>query len=90
MLHKYTTIEPEILEQTVLTAYSSGIHTELYNFPLCSVPKNLQKFCVKSISDWKQKYLSECNNCFLKKSCCGFFEWYNDHNGYSLIKAIKE
>jgi His-Xaa-Ser system radical SAM maturase HxsC len=83
-----TTIFPERLEQAVLAADASGIHTELYNFPLCSVPKELQKFCVKSISDWKQKYLPDCDKCSLKNSCCGFFEWYDRQEGYSSIRAI--
>jgi His-Xaa-Ser system radical SAM maturase HxsC len=83
-----TTISSECLEQAVLTADISGIYTELYNFPLCSVPSNLQRFCVKSISDWKQKYLAECSKCLSKNSCCGFFEWYDRQKGYSSIEAI--
>ena len=83
-----TTISPESLEQAVLTADASGIYTELYNFPLCSVPNILRKFCVRSISDWKQKYLSNCENCKSKNSCCGFFEWYDRQEGYSSIEAI--
>ena len=84
-----TTILSETLEHAVITADASGIYTELYNFPLCAVPPSLRKFCVKSISDWKQKYLSNCDDCSLKSSCCGFFEWYDRQEGYSLIKAIQ-
>ena len=83
-----TTIAPESLEQAVLTADASGIYTELYNFPLCAVPNILRKFCVRSISDWKQKYLSNCENCKSKSSCCGFFEWYDRQEGYSVVEAI--
>lgn len=83
-----TSISSECLEQAVLTADTSGIYTALYNFPLCSVPSNLQRFCVKSISDWKQKYLAECSKCVSKNSCCGFFEWYDRQEGYSSIEAI--
>ena len=83
-----TTIEPENLENAVLTATSCGIHIELYNFPLCTVPYHLRKFCVKSISDWKQKYLPNCDECSSKNSCCGFFEWYDRQAGYKLIKGI--
>lgn len=83
-----TTISPERLEQAVLTADASGIYTELYNFPLCAVPDILRKFCVRSISDWKQKYLPNCEDCKLKSSCCGFFEWYDRQEGYSSIEAI--
>ena len=83
-----TTILSETLEQAVVTSEASGIYTQLYNFPLCVVPVGLRKFCVKSISDWKQKYLSNCDDCSLKNSCCGFFEWYDRQEGYSLIRAI--
>ena len=84
-----TTLYPENLEQAVLIAKASGIYTNLYNFPLCTVPTNIQNFCVKSISDWKQKFLSDCNICFQKNSCCGFFEWYDDNNGYKSITAFE-
>ena len=83
-----TTILSETLEQAVVTAEASGIYTLLYNFPLCVVPPSLRTFCVKSISDWKQKYLSNCDGCSLKNSCCGFFEWYDRQEGYSSIKAV--
>ena len=83
-----TTIAPENLENAVFTASSCGIHTELYNFPLCTVPFQLRKFCVKSISDWKQKYLPNCDQCKSKNSCCGFFEWYDRQAGYKSITGI--
>ena len=49
----------------------------LYNFPLCSVPKEYRDNCVDSISDWKKKYIETCDPCKEKANCAGFFEWYN-------------
>jgi len=83
------TLTPENLEQAVLTSHASGIHTQLYNFPLCSLPENLRKYSVKSISDWKQKFLPTCEPCYAKSLCCGFFEWYERQEGYSNIGPIK-
>ena len=45
----------------------------IYNIPLCLLPKNLHKFAVKSISDWKNKFLDICEQCSLMADCCGLF-----------------
>lgn len=84
-----TTLSPENLEQAILLADASGINTELYNFPLCAVPENLRRYCVRSISDWKQKYLPVCDTCPAKTVCSGFFEWYDLLDGYSCVRPIK-
>jgi hypothetical protein len=52
-----------------------GIQTSLYNFPLCALPQNLWPFCAKSISDWKNRFLPECDTCSVRDNCCGFFRW---------------
>lgn len=44
-----------------------------YNVPLCLIPESIHPYAQKSISDWKNKYLSECDQCFLKSKCCGLF-----------------
>lgn len=45
----------------------------IYNIPLCLLPKEFHKFAVKSISDWKNKFLDICEQCSLKADCCGLF-----------------
>ena len=45
----------------------------IYNIPLCLLSKQFHKFAVKSISDWKNKYLDFCEQCSLKAECCGLF-----------------
>ena len=57
----------------------------LYNFPLCTVPPAYRDFAVRSISDWKQKYLSACGACNLRDGCAGFFEWYREEDGFMEI-----
>lgn len=68
-------------------ASGNGVETTLYNFPLCTVPPQYRRFCVASISDWKQKFLSTCKICLLKSECTGFFEWYPESRGFKEIVA---
>lgn len=49
------------------------IPVSIYNVPLCLLPKSHRKFSAQSISDWKTKYIDECNNCLVKDKCCGLF-----------------
>lgn len=56
----------EILDQANLTAL-------VYNLPLCLLPESVRPFARKSISDWKNIYLPECDRCSLRSSCAGFF-----------------
>ena len=49
------------------------IDVQLYNFPLCTVDQEYRMICKKSISDYKIKYLDQCDECSLKKICGGIF-----------------
>lgn len=51
----------------------SKIRTSIYNHQLCLLPRRLWPFAVKSISDWKNIYMSECAACTAKEKCGGFF-----------------
>lgn len=51
----------------------NGIDTELYNYPLCIVDKDLQPTYRKSITPSKIEYLNECEFCKRKHECGGFF-----------------
>jgi hypothetical protein len=55
----------------ILTTY--GIRTSVYNHPLCLVNPDVQSSYVKSISDWKNEFASECSPCMRKHECGGFF-----------------
>lgn len=63
------------LEESVLYLAEKGMHVSIYNTPLCVLPENLWKYARKSISDWKNEYLPECNRCIKKNDCAGFFVW---------------
>ncbi|TIS99177.1 MAG: His-Xaa-Ser system radical SAM maturase HxsC [Mesorhizobium sp.] len=63
-------------------AISRGIHTTLYNFPLCTVPTDYRAFAPSTISDWKRAYVADCADCSLRNECGGFFEWHPKEHGY--------
>ena len=65
-----------------------GVPCHLYNVPRCTIPEGYRSYCVDSISDWKKKFLPECDGCSEKTRCCGFFEWYNTTTAWSNIGPI--
>jgi His-Xaa-Ser system radical SAM maturase HxsC len=67
----------------------SRIHTSVYNHQLCITDRALWDFARKSISDWKNEYMPECDGCDVKNMCGGFFSSaklrYSDN-----IRAVRE
>jgi len=53
-----------------------GIPVRLFNFPRCSVPAPYRPLAAASISDWKRKYMPDCDGCAERDACTGFFEWH--------------
>lgn len=70
-------IEPHLfinqLEEAVLFLASRGIRVSIYNLQLCLLPNILWNYARQSISDWKNIFIDECNNCGVKSSCAGLF-----------------
>jgi His-Xaa-Ser system radical SAM maturase HxsC len=63
------------LESAVEFLAIRGMHVSIYNHQLCVLRKSLWKFARKSISDWKNIYLEECQSCGVQDQCGGFFKW---------------
>ena len=61
------------LQEAVKIIAYRNIPVSIYNLPHCLVPEEVSRYCRKSISDWKQTYLSECDGCSQKEFCAGFF-----------------
>ena len=61
------------LEEAVVYLNQWKKDVAIYNIPLCLLPDRIHSFAKQSISDWKNKYLSVCENCIKKSECCGFF-----------------
>ncbi len=64
--------QPQLREAVrILTRHRMNV--SVYNHQLCVLDRDLWPFARKSISDWKNEYLAECNNCGVKDQCGGFF-----------------
>jgi His-Xaa-Ser system radical SAM maturase HxsC len=77
----------EELEEAVEFLAGQGMHVSIYNTPLCLLPEPLWKYARKSISDWKNDYLPECETCKKFNDCGGFFKW-NIKKRSEFIKPI--
>lgn len=63
------------LEEAVQFLALRNMPLSIYNHQLCTLPPSLWRYARKSISDWKQLYLSQCDGCGVKNECGGFFQW---------------
>src|SRR6266487_227477 len=52
----------------------AGLNVSIYNLPLCLLDQTLWPFAVKSISDWKNIYFPQCEECEVKEDCGGMFQ----------------
>jgi His-Xaa-Ser system radical SAM maturase HxsC len=62
------------LEEAVETLSVRGMNVSLYNLQLCLLRPSLWKFARKSISDWKNMFLPECERCSVVDECGGLFQ----------------
>jgi His-Xaa-Ser system radical SAM maturase HxsC len=63
------------LTEAVEFLAGQGMHVSIYNSQLCVLPERLWQFSRKSISDWKNDYLPECQSCNKLNDCGGLFTW---------------
>lgn len=52
---------------------SVGLRVSVYNLPLCVLDRRVWPFAVRSISDWKNAFVPECDGCVERPRCGGFF-----------------
>jgi His-Xaa-Ser system radical SAM maturase HxsC len=78
----------DVLSEAVDILNSYGINTSVYNHQLCVVNDDILPNYKKSISDWKNEYVDECNFCAKKTECGGFFSSSKLHRYSAYIKAI--
>jgi His-Xaa-Ser system radical SAM maturase HxsC len=62
------------LEAATRTIALAGMRVLIYNHQLCTIPRSLWPFAVRSISDWKNVYLDPCAECGVREYCGGFFQ----------------
>jgi len=63
-----------MLEEAVEFLSVRGMNVSLYNLQLCVLRPSLWKFARKSISDWKNIFLPECERCGALEQCGGLFQ----------------
>ena len=61
------------LSEAVNILNDYNVPVSVYNHQLCLINKDVYKFNVQSISDWKNEYIKECSECIKKHECGGFF-----------------
>lgn len=61
-------------ERAISYLIANGINVQIYNIPLCKVPKRLWNICAMSITDYKVQYNEECESCAVKNICGGIFD----------------
>jgi His-Xaa-Ser system radical SAM maturase HxsC len=65
--------QAELLAATE-TLFLSGMNVSIYNHQLCILEQRLWPFARKSISDWKNIYLEQCEECGMREQCGGLFQ----------------
>ncbi|EFV2385533.1 His-Xaa-Ser system radical SAM maturase HxsC, partial [Salmonella enterica] len=63
----------EKITSAIDAAHRSGIPLTIFNYPLCHLPERAWELAAQSISDWKNYYPKECDECTQKSSCAGYF-----------------
>jgi len=63
------------LEKAVEYLAMRNMTVSIYNHQLCVMKPSLWPFARKSISDWKNLYLPECERCSALEDCGGLFKW---------------
>lgn len=61
------------LADAVAALSSAGVNVSIYNLPLCLLAPSARPFAARSISDWKNGFVGECDGCDEKEHCSGFF-----------------
>lgn len=76
------------LKKAVDILDSANIKVKIFNHQYCLLDESIRRFSVKSISDWKNEYISECDNCTMKNNICGGFFSSAKYRYPKNIKAI--
>ncbi len=61
------------LSEAVIILRSYGMNVSVYNHQRCLINDDILPSYRKSISDWKNEYVTECEGCSKQSECGGFF-----------------
>ena len=75
------------LKEAVEILTFAGLNVSIYNHQLCLLDRELWQYSRRSISDWKNIYLPECERCSVQDNCGGLFQSAAKKHS-AFIKAI--
>ncbi|MDC3386018.1 His-Xaa-Ser system radical SAM maturase HxsC [Gammaproteobacteria bacterium] len=78
----------EKLSEAVKILNTYKVVTSVYNHQLCLLNDDVLPNYIKSISDWKNEYVDECEKCTKKSLCGGFFSSSKKYRYSDNIKAF--
>jgi His-Xaa-Ser system radical SAM maturase HxsC len=61
------------LRTATMTLADAGLTVSIYNHQLCTLDRAMWPFARRSISDWKNIFVPECDSCEVRDACAGFF-----------------
>lgn len=79
----------DVLSQAIDLLNSYGMNASVYNHQLCVINRDVEKNYRKSISDWKNEYVDECNGCERMSECGGFFSSSKKYRYSQNIKPFR-
>ncbi len=68
----YGEIKPYI-EKAIIRLLDKQIKVNIFNIPRCKLDEPFRSLCMKSISDYKIRFLDACRNCKEQSLCSGIF-----------------
>lgn len=63
----------ELLAEAVDVLIAANMTVSVYNLQRCVLDKSVWPYAARSISDWKNAFVPECDRCIEKSRCAGFF-----------------
>jgi His-Xaa-Ser system radical SAM maturase HxsC len=78
----------DTLSESVQILANYGMNVSVYNHQLCLVNTDVHPYYKKSISDWKNEYVDECNGCKKLGDCGGLFSSGVQHGYSKHLKAF--
>ena len=61
------------LAEAVDVLAASRVNVSVYNLPKCVLERSVWPYARQSISDWKNEFVPDCDQCREKPDCSGFF-----------------
>ncbi len=64
--------QPQLVDAVKILA-ANRMAVAVYNHQLCITDRSIWRYAKRTISDWKNEYMPECQDCAVRSKCGGFF-----------------